>query len=234
MNRNFEGFNSFNCLLFDLDGTLVDTNDLIIRSYYHVLEKYLDRQVPLEELMTYFGRPLREAMQYFSPDNWEELVKAYREFNLANHDQLARPFSGVREALEELHRRGCWLAVVTSKARPVTIMGLRLCGLEHLMDVLVCMEDTAVHKPAPDPVLKALERLQQKGWPGRKEEALMVGDSPWDVAAGKAAGIATATVAWSLFGRQQLDAEKPDLVLETMSDLLKICGDPWPAPTANN
>lgn len=212
----------FSCLLFDLDGTLVDTNDLIIRSYYHALGKYLDRKVPLEEVLTFFGRPLRDGMEYFSPQHWEEMIRAYREFNLANHDQLARPFPGVREALEELHRREYWLAVVTSKARPVTEMGLRLCGLEHLMDVVVCMEDTSVHKPAPDPVLKALELLRRKGWTGRKEEVLMVGDSPWDVAAAKAAGVATAVVAWSLFDPEKFDAGRPDFILQAMDELYII------------
>ncbi|TLM98366.1 HAD family hydrolase, partial [bacterium] len=146
------------CVLFDLDGTLINTNDLVVASFKHTVRQHLKKDIAAEELYCYFGEPLINIMRKLAPEKSEEMVGTYREFNLNKHDELVTPFPGTAEMLADLDRRNFRLGVVTSKIRPMAERGLRLFGLDRWMDVLVSFEDTEHHKPHPEPMNIAMDR----------------------------------------------------------------------------
>ncbi len=219
------------CVLFDLDGTLIDTTDLIFRSYQHALAAVLGEAATPAELLRGYGRPLKDAfpailaargVQLPAADAArvvERLIAAYRAFNLAEHDRLGREFPGVRPVLAELRRRGYALGLVTSKARSIGERGLRLIGIADIFDTAVYLEDSDRHKPNPDPLWVALDRL---GFRATPVSALYVGDSTHDLLAGRAAGAHTAAALWGPFPRESLLALAPDYALTTIADLLPL------------
>lgn len=207
---------SITTVLFDLDGTLIDTRDLILKSFAHTFSEVLQRSVPEDELLLHFGRPLVYTMQTYGPDRVDLLLSTYREFNRTHHDELTKEFPQVCATLTELKQRGYRLGIVTSKIRNVALMGLKLFELDGLMDILVFEDDTEKHKPEPEPVLKALEIGGIE--PG---EAIYVGDSPYDLLCGQRAGVKTAAALWTSYAHDELLKLKPDFVLNTISDLLE-------------
>ena len=206
-------------ILFDLDGTLIDTTGLILCCFDHSWQTVCGRIPARAGVLATFGIPLREAMLRLGADAdlAERLVTEYRQYNSANHDLLARPFTGVRQTVCELRARGYLTGVVTSKSRELALRGLKLCELDALIDAAVFLEDTARHKPAPEPILAALEKLSVEA-----SAAIYVGDSPHDMAAGRAAGVRTAAALWGSLARAELEREGPDYLLESPDELLEI------------
>jgi pyrophosphatase PpaX len=212
--------NNMNTILFDLDGTLIDTNELIISTYLHTLEKYFPGKYTREDVLPFLGPTLHEVFGEMDPDRVEEMVLDYRTYNLANHDALVKEFVGVMETIETLKIKGYKLAIVTTKREDVAFKGLRLMKLDSYFDVMIAYDHVKKVKPDPEPIFLALEKLGSK-----PEEALMVGDNFHDVLAGKNAGTKTAGVAWSIKGREYLAKYEPDFMLENMTDLLRILGE---------
>jgi pyrophosphatase PpaX len=228
--RNGNG--SIDCILFDLDGTLIDTTDLIFRSYQHAIRAILDRSVSDEELYLGYGQPLSRAFGAildhqgltYPPAEYtalvEQLVATYRVFNVAHHDSLAREFPGVRGTLGELVRRGYRLGLVTSKSRTIGRQSLDLIGAGPEFETMVFMEDSERHKPHPDPVFVALNRLRLREHANR---AIFVGDSTHDLRAGRAAGVQTGAAMWGPFPPDSLLALGPDHVLPSIESILDLC-----------
>lgn len=205
-------------ILFDLDGTLLNTNELVVKSFQHTLKRELNLDVAEDRLYQYFGEPLRDTLGRFAADRVEELVQVYREFNIANHDRLVTPFPGVEETVKQLSAQGLKLAVVTSKIKKTAMMGLKLCGLEDYFQVVIALEDTEHHKPHPEPILKALEILELE-----KNQVIMVGDSTYDIRCAKNAGIRCAAVSWTTLPQQIIQQEGPDYLVKDMMELPTIC-----------
>jgi pyrophosphatase PpaX len=183
-------------------------------SFRHATQLVLGA-VPDEALLRAgIGLPLIEQMRILDGARWQELYDAYIEHNAAVHDQLLRPYPGVTELLAGLRGQGRRLGVVTSKRRETARQGLELLGLGEF-DVLVGFEDTEAHKPGPEPLLLALELLG-----AGPEQAVYVGDTAWDVRAGRAAGLATIAVSWGVAARDELAAERPDLLFEAAEQVL--------------
>ena len=202
------------CVLFDLDGTLIDTVDLIHQSFDYAVSLILDRKLTKEELLRNMGRPLVEQMRVFSPAKAEELLKAYTEHNLAEHDKHVSAYPGAVETLRNLRvDRRVSLGVVTSKKRDLCLRGLELAGLSDFFEVVVAMEDTTRHKPEPEPVLAALRALGKE--PSR---TVFVGDSPFDIAAGKSAGTMTVAALWGPFAVETLREAGPDFEVRSLSE----------------
>lgn len=209
---------TFKGILFDLDGTLLDTNELILQSFQHTMRTHYNKDADLTLAKSYFGKPLRDALQEMGPGQVDDLIKTYREFNLLHHDELAKVFTGVVVAVQKLYSAGIQLAIVTSKTRTTAIRGLKLFDMDKYFPVVIGHEDCKCHKPNPEPVLHALEKLNLPA-----VECLMVGDSPFDLISARAAGVKTAAVRWTEVPWQSLLDEKPDYILETMNDLLTVC-----------
>lgn len=207
-------------ILFDFDGTLVDTNELIITTFLHVLEGQTEKPVTRELIVPHMGKPLGEQLQLFSGrEDVADLVLAYREYNLRMHDELIRKFPYVDEVLEELYGMGVRMGMVTNKMRFTTEKGLKLFGYDKYMAEVVTAEDVEQGKPDPAGVNVAVALMQAD-----PAKTLMVGDSQYDIQAGQRAGVKTAGVAWSLKGEDYLQRFEPDYMLRDMRDLPAIFG----------
>ena len=194
--------------LFDFDGTLVDTTEMIHQSMRHAASSVLGRDdIPRETLLANVGQPLPRQMELLDAERAEMLLEAYRRHHEENHDALIAEFPGIEESLSRLRSAGVQVAVVTSKRLVSVEMALKnFPGLRNVVDRFVTMEDTTEHKPHPEPLLKGLELLGNVP----KEEAVYVGDSPFDVEAAKAAGLTSVAVSWGAFSEETLRAAGPN------------------------
>ncbi|MDQ0244700.1 pyrophosphatase PpaX [Bacillus fengqiuensis] len=210
---------NINTILFDLDGTLIDTNELIISSFLHTLNTFYPGRYQREDVLPFMGPTLHETFSGIDQERVQELIDTYREYNISNHDLLVKEFEGVFETVQWLKQEGYKLGIVTTKMSNVVMMGLKLTKLDQFFDVIVAIDHVTNPKPHPEPIEKALQQLDAK-----PEEALMVGDNHHDIVGGKNAGTKTAGVAWSAKGREHLAKYEPDFMLEKMSDLRDILG----------
>lgn len=212
----------FDPIVFDLDGTVVDTVELIVESFRYATRTVFGEVLPDEYITAGVGQPLMIQMERLSATHARELYDVYREYNHRRHDELIRGYEGVAEALGGLRAAGRRLGIVTSKGSDTTAMAFRAVGLREYFAAVVTASDTAEHKPSPVPLRLCLERLG-----GEPQGSLYVGDSPVDIEAGIAAGMATAAVAWGIFGREALLAARPDYWLNEPRELvaLGLCGE---------
>jgi pyrophosphatase PpaX len=203
-------------VLFDLDGTLIDSGAIILASFRHATQTVLRREIPDAELATLVGGSnIHDQMRSIDAAQVDELVRVYREHNEPLHDEL-EAFEGIEHVLARLKREGRRLGIVTAKRRKTVELAFAVLPLERYFDVVVTSDMTERHKPDPEPVRKALERLGVE--PG---EAAFVGDSPFDVASGKAAGVFTVAVAWGNIHPIESLAEA-DALVESPAQLLEI------------
>ncbi len=205
--------------LFDLDGTLIDSIELILRSYRHTMRAHRGLEPPDEVWMQGLGTPLWVQFHHWTEDpaEIEAMVATYRAYNLEHHDELVRPYEGVVAAVRDLRKNGKTLGLVTSKIREGALRGLQVAGLEDGFEVIVGADDVTHPKPHPEPVLKALERL---GAPAA--DTVFIGDSRHDIECGRAAGVKTAAVLWGPFDRTHLADLVPDYWLEKPEDLAAL------------
>lgn len=206
-------------VLFDLDGTLIDSIELILNSAKHAFRDR-DGHVPTDaEWLTGVGIPLATMFRRYARDDADvdALIGKYREYQLANHDRLVRGYEAVVETVDALHASRHPLAIVTSKTGWLAQRGLDTVGLGSHFDVIVGCDTCDLHKPDPGPVLFALDKL---GYP--PDEAVFVGDSIYDMQAGNAAGVMTIAALWGPFSREDLVATNPTHFLERISDLPRL------------
>lgn len=203
-------------VLFDLDGTLIDTYDLILQSFRYTVRTVLGRDVPDALLMAKVGQPLATQMWDFADSAavHEELCRVYREYNAQIHDAAIREFPGTMEALAQLAAAGHPLGVVTSKRHACACQGLARFGMEPCFEFVIGSDDWPAHKPDPGPVSHGCDLLGLP--PG---ECLYVGDSPFDLQAGNAAGCLTAAALWGMFPEGVLAAEHPDFLCASLADV---------------
>jgi len=213
-------------VLFDLDGTLIDTTELILASCRHTFDRHLRGGCPPRDaLIATFGRSLPEslietAIAEGAPDPHAfaaEMLATYRAHNDAHHDALIRPFDGVEPMLQALRASGVRLGVVTSKRERSARRGMARYGLADFFEVGIFHDDTATHKPDPAPLVEAARRLDVA-----PAETIYVGDSVHDVAAGRAAGMRTIAAAWGPFPRADLEAAGPDDVADAPGDVVTL------------
>lgn len=212
----------WSAVLFDLDGTLADTVPLILECYRHTMTIHRGRALPDEPWLATIGTPLREQLAAFAtgPEEVASMAETYVARQLELHDGMVRPFPGALELLTELRGRGVRTAVVTSKRRGMATRTLQRCGLGDAYDALVGADDVRRAKPDPEPVETALTLLGLEG--AERDRALFVGDSPFDLRAGRGAGTRTAAALWGPFARTVLEVESPDYWLELLPDVLDL------------
>ena len=211
---------SFPVVLFDLDGTLIDTIELIRRCHFHTWRVHFGREPSDADWLHSLGRPLRDQFRAIvaTEEEVETMITTYRAFNDEHHDRLLRRFDGAVDAVVTLRERGRRLGIVTSKLGRSARRGLTDCGFDpDWFEVVIGADDVERHKPDPTPVRAALERLGAD-----PKDAVYVGDSPHDLAAGRGAGTATAAAMWGPFPRELLLAERPDLVLEEVGQIADL------------
>jgi pyrophosphatase PpaX len=209
----------FHTVLFDLDGTLIDSIRLILDSYHHTLSRHNLPARTDEEWLEGVGTPLSVQFSdwHDSPEMLQAMIATYRAYNLQHHDAMVSVYPGVLDAIREIKAAGLQTGLVTSKNRQGALRGLRLVGLEALLDVMVCADEVSNPKPHPEPVEKAVALLG-----GEVGTTVYVGDSIHDMHSGRAAGVRTAAALWGPFGRNHLEDAKPDYWLDTPSDLVTL------------
>jgi pyrophosphatase PpaX len=210
---------AFDTFLFDLDGTLLDSIELIFRCYRHAANTHMGELPPDSVWRDGLGTPLRQQFAAVTSDAAliEEMVATYREYHHEHHDTSVQLYPGIARAVDVLAQRGANLGIVTSKLRAGAERGLKLTGLMDHFPVLVTADEVTRPKPDPEPVLAALERTG-----ARPESTIFIGDSPHDMNAGRGAGVATAAVLWGPFGADDLSASSPSFLLENPEEILAL------------
>jgi pyrophosphatase PpaX len=207
----------FPVVLFDLDGTVVDSGGIILASMRHATREVLGRDFGDAELMQAVGGPGLEAqMAVFAPEQVDELVRVYRDHNEPLHEEL-EACAGMENVLFRLRAEGRRLGVVTAKRRSTVELAFARVPLAHLFETVVGGDETEKHKPDPEPLLLAAERMN-----ARPAETAYVGDSPFDIRAAKAAGMYAIAVTWGrIHDRERLEREEPDAIVERAEELLE-------------
>lgn len=214
-------------ILFDLDGTLVDSTDLIAESWRHTMRTHFEEPPPDDVWLRTLGQPLRAQLGYLvdTAEEVQAMIDTYLDHNLREHERLIRTFPGVAETLVRLREKGIGLGVVTSKASVGTARSLAACALDQaLFDVIITSDEPVPHKPDPAPIDLALERLEATA-----ETAAYVGDSVWDMRAGHAAGVTTMAALWGPFSERELAIERPHIMLDAIEDIVGYVAPPQAA-----
>ena len=210
-------------VVFDFDGPVMDTNDVIIGSWQHVYRTLRGKEGDLDYILSTFGEPLEYSMETSFPEvPTEESVKIYRDWHRERFLDMIKLFPGITEMLQEVKARGCKMGIASSRLRLTLEQGLDKYDLHKYFDAIVAVEDTENPKPAPDIVLKTLELLDAK-----PENAVMVGDSRLDILCARNAGVPSVLVGWSatLAGKTKEDfapGEAPDFIIDQPADLLEL------------
>jgi len=203
-------------VLFDLDGTLVDSIELIVSAAMNAFASRAGPSPSEAQIRNTIGRPLPTTFGPWLVDDNDLpfLIAKYREYQLEHHDRMTCAYDGIATAVSELHSSGCRMGIVTSKVGFMAQRALDHCDLAHYMQCLVASDSTAKHKPEPDPVLLALEKLGSTA-----DETIYVGDSPYDMQAARAAGVHALGVTWGAFTADTLREAGADSVIEQPSAL---------------
>jgi pyrophosphatase PpaX len=200
-------------VVFDLDGTLCNSIRVILESYVHAFAT-VGITITEEQARPWIGQTLPDTFNREVPDHALELEKAYREFNEANMEQMIEEYPGIPQLLDELTAAGIKIGVATSKRRAQSIDSMRYSKIDGHIPLVVTMEDTAAHKPQPDPLLKALAFLG-----GKPNQAAYVGDAVVDLQAAKAAGMVGIGVTWGAGIPEDLAAQHPAALCATVDEL---------------
>jgi len=209
---------NINTVLFDFDGTLIDTNELIYKSFVYTFEKF-GYSFTKEEILQFNGPPLQDTFSTLNPELAGEMLHTYRAHNAEHHDEYVSLFPNVRETLDVLKENEFQLAIVSAKMRSGVDQGMEITDIGSYFDTIITIDDVENPKPHPESVFKALQSLAAK-----PEQAIMVGDNYHDIQAGNKAGTKTAGVSWSLKGEAYLQQYNPTYMLNDMTDLLTIVG----------
>ena len=207
-------------IMFDNDGTIVDTYDLILSSMHYATETVLGREFSDDELMALVGTPLETQMAHFAKGDEAlrvELTRVYRTHNHEHHDAMVSLYDGVAEGLAELKAHGLPLAVVTSKRHGLAQRGLEIVGVWQYFDFLIGTDDCETSKPDPGPILLGTQHMGLD-----PKDCMYVGDSPFDIKAGNAAGCTTMAALWGMFSEEELSKEMPDYACASFLEFVEL------------
>ncbi|WP_027108879.1 pyrophosphatase PpaX [Lacticigenium naphthae] len=204
----------YDTILFDFDGTLADSNELINRTHLRVLNERFPGVYNEESVRQFNGPSLDDVYGLLDPDHAEELIRRYREYNAELHDDMIQLFDGVAEELARLKDQGVTLAIVSTKRKDVLQKGIDVLGLHEYFAVVIGGDDYTYYKPNPEPIYCAMAELNALH--GR---TIMVGDNGHDIQAAKNAGIPGVFVRWSQKTVAEIEQFQPDAVIESMADL---------------
>jgi len=207
MKHHFKGF------IFDIDGTLTSTNELIFASFNHIAKKYLNRTFTDEEIISLFGPTEDVILEEWCGDMYEEAKEEYYNFYSDNH-HMAYVHEGMIEILDYLKSKGFPLGIFTGKGRRASLITLQKIGAEKYFDMIVTGDDVANHKPSAEGILKFVSHFGLK-----KEKVLMIGDSVSDVKASKEAGIKIASVLWDCYKAEKVKALQSDYYFHSVEEL---------------
>lgn len=205
-------------VLFDLDGTLINTNPLIIKTFEITLKHFFPAETfTKERILDFIGPTLVQTFDSLNKEKTNEMRAFYQKVTKELHDDMVDIYPTVKEGLKLLKDRNLNLGIVSSKRREMVIHGLKHCGIDNYFQFVIGADDVKNPKPDKEPIIKAMNIVKS-----RKEETIFVGDNSHDILGGKNAGVITCCVAWALRGADYLKQYQPDYILEDMSDLIQI------------
>lgn len=207
-------------ILFDFDGTLMDTNELIVEALNAAATKYRGTDISREELDSILGKPLGIQMQALDPDNWEAMEAYYRTYYRERRDAYTKEFTGIREMLEALKAMGIKMGIVSNKGSSGIAHGLAAFDLGQYFETAISADDVTKRKPDPEGIVKALAVMN-----GLPEQTLFVGDSAHDIECGQNAGTRTVLVGWTILDRARLLRACPDHIVEKPEEIVEIVRD---------
>jgi len=209
--KNFEG------IIFDIDGTLTSTNELIFAAFKHVTEKYLNKKVTNEEIISLFGPTEDVILKEWMKDDYEDARKDYLTFYEAKHRLMADVYPGIKEALLYIKTKNIPLSIYTGKGRGSTDITLKKIGLYDLFDMIVTGDDIEDHKPSPEGIDLFVDKFNLN-----REKVLMIGDAPADITAARNAGVKIASVVWDSYAKEKILEMNSDYVFETVDELMEF------------
>lgn len=212
--RKFDG------IMFDVDGTLTSTNQLIFQSFNYVTQKYINKSYTDEELISFFGPTEESILRDLTGENYEKAREDYFQFYNDHHQKLADIYPGIKEALDIVKAKKVPLAVFTGKGREAAVITLKVLDVYTYFDLIVTGDDVQEHKPSPEGILLFVDKFKLQ-----KERVLLIGDAPADIQAARAAGIKIASVVWDSYARQTVLESGSDFVFHTVEDLQKFLSD---------
>lgn len=207
-------------VLFDFDGTIMDTNDMILGSWQHTFRTLTGSETDTAMLVRTFGEPLGKTMARFFPEvPVEESLEIYRSYQRDRFCDMIKLFPGTRELLDELKNRGYKMGLVTSRLLNTTMQGLETFGIKEYFDAILTADDTPLHKPDPAPINITLEKLGSD-----RERSVMLGDTMYDIKCARNARVTSVLVAWSLALGQTTDfgGDAPDYIINSPGELFDI------------
>ena len=203
----------FRAIIFDIDGTLTSTNQLIFDSFNHIAKKYLNKTFSNEEIIALFGPPEEVILRQWCGDNYEEASKDYFDYYRSHH-KIANLYPGIKELLEILKDRDVHLSVFTGKGRMSSIITLEELGVINYFEMIVTGDEVLNHKPAPDGIISIIEKYNFK-----KDEVLMIGDSVGDFKASKDAGVKIASALWDSYSAKKVKQLGSNYYFNTVEEL---------------
>jgi len=203
----------FTGIIFDIDGTLTSTNELIFASFNHIAEKYLHKQFTDKEITEMFGPTEDVILKQWCPDDYEAARKDYYDFYEQNHS-MAALYPGIIEILDILKKRNILLSIYTGKGRDASIITLKKLKIYDYFDLIITGDEVEEHKPSPEGITLFLEKFNLP-----KVNVLMVGDSPADIKASRAAGVKVASVIWDAYAKKEVIKLNPDYLFNSVAEL---------------
>ena len=203
----------FTGIIFDIDGTLTSTNELIFATFNYIAEKYLQKQFTDTEITAMFGPTEDVILKQWCPDNYEEARKDYYDFYEQNHN-MADLYPGIIEILDILKKKKVLLSIYTGKGRDASIITLKKLKIFDYFDLIITGDEVKVHKPSPEGITLFLEKFSLP-----KDKVLMVGDSPADIKASRAAGVKVASVIWDSYSKEAVLKLNPDYLFNSVAGL---------------
>ena len=209
-------------IIWDFDGTLANTNEIIIASWQASFRHFLGHELPVRDIEATFGETLRDTIPKLIPGaDVNEVIDFYRNFQDSHHDVYnVRLFEGVRELIEELRKRGCHIGIGTSRTAYSLGNYIKELEVEHLIDEVVSMEDVKNHKPHPDTINALLDKFGAE-----PSDAIMIGDTKYDIGCAQNAGVDSVLVGWSHYVAEEALASegyKPTYRIAEPRKLLEI------------
>ncbi len=210
---NMEEIIIYNYLIFDIDGTLLDTEFAVLSSLQRIVKEELNKDMSFEDLYFALGIPGEITLEKLGIANVKQCADRWNEY-LRGYFRHIKVFDGIKEVLEELHNRGSSMGIVTSKTREEYANDFIPFGIDKYFDIVVCADDTEIHKPYPEPILKFIELSGAE-----KEKTVYIGDTEYDMKCAKDAGVDFALALW---GAKTDKGIKPDYIVERPIDILNI------------
>jgi pyrophosphatase PpaX len=210
----------FDGIIFDIDGTLSSTNELIFASFNHVSKKYLNRTFSDEELIALFGPPEDVILKEWCGDDYEKAREEYYNFYQENHQTMASDYPGIKHIVEYLRSKNIYLSIYTGKGRDAAVITLKKTGLYEYFDMIITGDDVSEHKPSAEGILKFVEEYKLD-----PERVLMIGDSPSDIKASRSAGVKIASVVWDSYAKEEVLKLGSDYIFHSVSELDQFIRD---------